>query len=320
MQREKNDKFIEELKETVKSEIYFDEELKRHTSFMIGGKAEVFIVVKNKLDLRNILKIAKKYNKKIHILGAGSNVLVSDLGVDGIVVKIAFDKISITARKSEAFKSDRETDVDYFLKAEAGALLSEVIKKGSENSLGSMARMYGIPGSVGGAVVMNAGAFNLEMKDVVYQTEYMDYDGNICKIDLDAHKFGYRHSVFKEIDGIILSSTFKLEKVDKVSELLLMDEIITKRETNQPLEYASAGSVFKRLDDGIASMMIDQSGLKGLCIGDAEVSKKHAGFIINKGCASAKDVKELIKKVQKKIKEDYNKDLQLEVILMGKEE
>ena len=301
------DKAISKIKQVTNAVVKKDEQMKKHTTFKIGGNADIYVEVSSVNDLKEILKIAKKEKIDVFILGNGSNLLVKENGIRGIVIKIAFDSITM----------NREDD-DYYITAYAGASLNEVVRFAMDKGVGDVSRLYGIPGSIGGVVRMNAGAYDLEMKDVICETTYMDYDGNLHKIKGDEHNFGYRTSIFKYNNGIIICTTFKLKKVDKEKQIKEAKKILNMRKTNQPLEYPSAGSTFKRGIGYIASLLIDNSGLKGTTVGGAEVSTKHAGFIINKsGDANAKDVLDLVKIVQDTVKEKTGKNLELEVIVVG---
>lgn len=301
------DKIISQIKEVTKAKLKKNEPMKNHTTFKIGGNADIYAEVTSVADLKEILKIAKKEKLYVFILGNGSNLLVREKGIRGIVIKINFDSISIDKK-----------DEDYYITAYAGASLNQVIRFAMDKGVGDISKLYGIPGSIGGVVRMNAGAYGLEMKDVICETTYMDYDGNLHKVKGDKHNFGYRTSVFKYNNGIIICTTLKLKKVDKEKQIKEANEILNKRKTNQPLNYPSAGSTFKRGIGYIASLLIDNSGLKGTKVGGAEVSTKHAGFIINKsGDAKAKDVLDLVKIVQDTVKEKTGKNLELEVVVVG---
>lgn len=301
------DKVISKIKQVTNAVVKKDEPMKKHTTFKIGGNTDIYVEVSSVNDLKEILKIAKKEKIDVFILGNGSNLLVRENGIRGIVIKIAFDSITM----------NREDD-DYYITAYAGASLNEVVRFAMDKGVGDVSRLYGIPGSIGGVIRMNAGAYDLEMKDVICETTYMDYDGNLHKIKGDEHNFGYRTSIFKYNNGIIICTTFKLKKVYKEKQVEEAKKILNMRKTNQPLEYPSAGSTFKRGIGYIASLLIDNSGLKGTTVGGAEVSTKHAGFIINKtGDANAKDVLDLVKIVQDIVKEKTGKNLELEVIVVG---
>lgn len=310
-----NENFVNELNSCLQESIKINEPMRKYTTFRIGGNAKYFCKVKNRFELIEVLKIAKKYDVQIYIIGYGSNILVSDNGLDGLVIKMELNEITITSKEIE---TNNEKKYKYYLKADSGCSLKEVIKKASENSLGSLASMFGIPGTVGGAIYMNAGAFELEIKDVVVKTEYINpITLEIGILEGEAQEFSYRNSKVKQDNLIVLSATFELDKVNKDEELAKMDYIINRREFYQPLEYPSAGSTFKRGKDFIVSLLIDECNLKGTKVNDAEVSTKHAGFLINKGSASAKEVLELVEIVKKEVKKQKGKDIELEVITLG---
>lgn len=306
------EKVKKELEELITAEVKLNESMKNHTTFKIGGNADIFIEVKSVADLKNILVIAKKHNMPITILANGSNLLVRDGGIRGIVIKIKFDSIKIE-------KSEEDEEI-YNLTAYSGANLMEVCQRAAEAGIGPVHEIYGIPASVGGAVKMNAGAYGTEMKDLVYETCYMDYDGNMHKVIGDEHNFGYRGSIFSFKKVILIYSVFKLRKVeDPEFQAKEMERILNLRAEKQPLDYPSAGSTFKRGEDYIASLLIDQCGLKGRSVGGAEVSKKHGGFVLNKGNATAKDVLDLVSEVKKEVFKQKNKVLEMEVIVIGEE-
>jgi UDP-N-acetylmuramate dehydrogenase len=307
--------FVSEIKDNVLGEIKINESMKKHTTFHIGGYAKYFVTVVSVEDLRQIIRITKKYNIKRYILGNGSNILVNDNGLDGIVIKIGIIDLELTLREEVNEKSG-ETETFYLLKAYSGASIKSVILKASELGIGPVSNIYGIPGTVGGALIMNAGAFDLEMKDIVFESEYMDLDGVLHTIDLGRHNFGYRKSVFKNSENIIVSTTFKFKKVDKEEQLKHMDYIINRRKKYQPLEWPSAGSTFKRGEDYIVSLLIDECNLKGKSVGGAMVSTKHAGFVINSGDAKAKDVLELVSQVKEIVLKEKGKEIDLEVIIL----
>lgn len=289
-----------------KVDIIYNEEMSKHTSFKIGGEADIFVVVNSVEDLIQIKKYAKANNIFTFIMGNGSNLLVSDSGIRGIVIKLGeeFKKISVE---------------EEYITVGAACSINALAQAALENELTGFEWAFGIPGSIGGAVFMNAGAYGGSMSDVVIETTYLDENYNLCKIENDKHKFGYRKSVFKmkEVNGIILSTRLKLKKGDKKDIWEGMQKYINARIDKQPLNMPSAGSVFKRPDGYFAGKLIEDSGLKGFTIGGAQVSEKHAGFIVNLGDATSKDVKELIKYIQNKVKENYNVDLETEVLEVG---
>ncbi|MGN1117221.1 MAG: UDP-N-acetylmuramate dehydrogenase [Acutalibacteraceae bacterium] len=282
-------------------EIIKDEPLKNHTTFKIGGNAKYFVLPADENEIISVLEEAEKHKERVLVLGNGSNMLISDNGFDGVVIYIG-------EKMSEISFIDETT-----VKAQAGALLVSVCRKAQAQSLSSMERLYGIPGSVGGGLYMNAGAYGSEMKDVVLSAEYIYKNKQLCNIELDDMDLSYRHSFFSDKKYIITSVTFRLKKSDKAEIKALMDEYMQKRRDKQPVEYPSAGSVFKRPEGYFAGALIEQSGLKGRKIGGAQVSEKHAGFIINTGGATQSDVSELIGLCQKTVFEKTGVKLETEI-------
>lgn len=250
--------------------------LAEHTTFKIGGPAKYFFKAKTKQDLVKAIKFAKSNHLAFFILGGGSNLLISDNGFDGLVIKI---------------QNTKYKTIDIKIITEAGAKLSTLVKASVENNLTGLEWAIGIPGTIGGAVKVNASAYNQNIKDLVRN--------------------------IKKIDNIIISIELELEKGDKKESLKLMKEYTQKRKNTQPLEYASAGCIFKNIPGKGAGRLIDQAGLKGTKIGDAMISEKHANFIINLGNAESEDVIKLVKLVKKTIKEKYNINLEEEIHYLG---
>lgn len=290
---------IENIRE---SEILVNEPMKRHTTFRIGGPADIFIKVKSIEDLKNIVKIAKKGQKNITVIGNGSNILVKDKGIRGIVLKLELDNIFIDGTKIEV---------------EAGVPLSKVCIEAQKNNLTGLEFAYGIPGTIGGAIYMNAGAYGKEMKEVVINTTYLDEKLDIKTITNAEQQFSYRQSIFMKKNVIILSTTLSLQIGIKEEIKQKMDEYLNLRKSKQPLNFPNAGSTFKRGKNYITSKLIDEVGLKGYNIGDAMVSNIHAGFIVNKGNATAEDVLKLVKYIQTTIKNQFNYDIELEIKILG---
>ncbi len=291
-----------------KTKIKYNEIMAMHTSFKIGGPAECFIVVNSESDFIQILKYAKENKIPFFIMGNGSNLLVSDKGIKGIVIKLG-DKFKEVESENN------------FITVKSACSMNVLAQFALEKSLSGIEWAFGIPGTVGGAVFMNAGAYGGNMKDVVFETTYLDKDFNICVLGKNEHDFEYRNSAFKsgKIPGIILSTKLELKLGKKEEIWANMQKYINARIDKQPLNLPSAGSVFKRPDGHFAGKLIEDSGLKGFSIGGAMVSDKHAGFIVNTGNATAKDVKELIKYIQNKVKEKFNVDLETEVLEVGEE-
>ena len=263
-----------------------NESLKDYNTFKIGGNAEIIALPEDKESLKGLLKIIKEYNINYILLGNGSNVLISENYFKGVFI--------ITSQMNDIRCDD---DIIY---AGCGTSLNKIAGTAKENSLAGLEFAYGIPGTLGGAVYMNAGAYGGQMSDVVYTSEYLNTDTlEIVSLDADEHKFAYRKSIFDENRNyIILSSALKLKHGDKSGIESLMAENMFKRKEKQPLEYPSAGSVFKRGEGYFAGKLIADCGLKGCQIGGAQVSEKHAGFIINKGGAKFEDVISLIEHIQ----------------------
>lgn len=281
------------------SKIKTNEDMSKHTSFKAGGKAKFYIKAKTVEDVINTVKISKENNIPIVVLGNGSNILFKDEEFNGVVLKIELDTLKIE---------------ENIITAEAGVKNAILGRKALDNNLQGFEFAAGIPGTIGGTIRMNAGAYGGEIKDIVQDVEYLDYeDLKIKKITNKECNFEYRHSVFCENKNIILSATFKLENGIKEEIANRMNEFAKSRKEKQPLEYPSAGSTFKRGTDFITAKLIDECGLKGYQIGGAQVSEKHAGFIINKENATAKDIIDLVEYVKKTVKEKTGKSIDLEV-------
>ena len=291
---------LDEIEKVIsKDKIYINEPMSKHTSFKIGGPAEIFIKVNEIKDLQAILKISKENNAPITVIGNGSNVLVSDEGIKGIVVKIELEKLEI--------------EEDGILKVGSGVKLAFLAQKCLKEKLEGVEFASGIPGTIGGAIRMNAGAHGSEMKDIVKNITYITRDGKIQVISNEEAKFEYRNSIFSQNDYIILEAEIQLRKGNPEEIRSKMDEYATYRKEKQPIEYPSAGSTFKRGNDFITAKLIDECGLKGYQIGGAQVSEKHAGFIINNGTATAEDVKKLMKYVEEQVYNKFGKKIEAEI-------
>lgn len=301
------EKIIEKSNLKIKKEkILFNEPMKKHTAFKIGGPADTFIKVDSIEDLKEILKLSKDNNIPINIIGNGSNLLVTDKGIRGIVLKIDLKNIEI-----------KEKDNKIEIIADSGVPLGLLAQKILKEEITGFEQLSGIPGTIGGAVIMNAGAHGKEIKDVITEVIAMDYNGEIYKFTKEDCKFEYRRSIFQEKKYIIIQAKMLLEKGKKEDIKNKMNEYLEYRKEKQPIEYPNAGSTFKRGNDYITAQLIDQAGLKGYKIGGAEVSKKHAGFIINKENATAEDVINLVDYVTKEIKEKFSKNIKLEIEILG---
>ena len=280
--------------------------MKKHTSFRIGGPADIMVLPTDPQEIRYVIQLCKELSIPFYVMGNGSNLLVRDKGIRGLVMKIAsnFSDIKIEGTK---------------VTAQAGVLLSVLSKKTAQHSLKGLEFASGIPGTLGGAVAMNAGAYGGEMKDVVTSVWAMDYSGNDRRLDYDDLKFGYRTSAIQQDKLIVIEVDMQLEEGDKQESMELIAELTRRRREKQPLSYPSAGSTFKRPVGYYAGKLIQDAGLKGLRVGDAQVSDLHAGFIINLGNATAKDVLELIQIVKEKVKSEFNVDMQPEIKIIGEE-
>ena len=292
-----------------------EESMKKHTSFKIGGNADFFVKAKSIEDVKFVIDLCKKNDIPLTIIGNGSNILVKDEGIKGIVLKIDIDKFEINEKIPEELRKNNNSVI---ITVGAGVLLGKLAFQLLKKSISGFEFASGIPGTIGGAVRMNAGAYGSEFKDIVIETMCMDNNGNIIKLDNKQQKFEYRRSIFKDKRYIILETKLLLEKVDDNSKIKeKMDEYKKSRMEKQPIEFPSAGSTFKRGSDFITAKLIDECDLKGYSIGDAQVSEKHAGFVINRGNASFEDVFKLIKFIQKNVKEKFGKDIELEVEIVG---
>lgn len=287
------------------SQIFCDELMKKHTSFKIGGPADFFVKLKSIEQLKSVKNLADKENIPFTIIGNGTNLLVKDNGIRGIVIKLDFDKLEIDKKTKTAIVS-------------ADFPVSKFARKCAKSGLSKIEFLAGIPGTVGGAVRMNAGAYGSEIKDILTEVTYLDENLEIKKEVNKNLDFSYRYSKFcKNKKLIVLEAKFQLEE-DSIENInSKIDELMKSRIEKQPINYPSAGSTFKRLPNKATAALIDECGLKGYRVGDAEVSTKHAGFIINTGNATAKDVLTLVEIVKTKVYERFNEQIELEVVIMG---
>ena len=302
-----NKEILKNLSKIISEErIKQNEPMKNHTSFKIGGPAEFYIKIKSIEELQKILKFAKKENIKITIVGNGSNILVSDKGIDGIVIRTNLKEIKIKdiEQNKVEITVDDATPIGFL----AQKLLKEEITGFEEIS--------GIPGTIGGAILMNAGAHGKEIKDIVTEVTAIDYEGKIHKFTNEESEFTYRNSKFSEGNYIILQAKMVLKKGNAKDIKAKMDEYAQYRKEKQPIEYPSAGSTFKRGTDFITAKLIDEAGLKGYSVGGAKISEKHAGFIINAGNATAQDVLDLAKYVTDKVYEKFGKKIEFEIKIL----
>lgn len=286
-----------------KEQILCNEPMERHTSFRVGGPADYFLlpVIEQAAD---VIALCQREHMPYHIIGNGSNLLVSDAGIRGVVIAFTKNAARIQAEGSR-------------LTAGAGALLSQAAAAALKASLGGLEFAAGIPGSVGGAVVMNAGAYGGELKDVLAHARVLGPDGKIQILDKEQLDLSYRHSCIAQRHMIVLEAEFVLVKKPQEEIKAYMDELKKRRIEKQPLEYPSAGSTFKRPQGYFAGKLIMDAGLAGFSVGGAQVSEKHCGFVINKGGAKAADILELIRQVQQKVRQQAGVELEMEVKRMG---
>jgi len=300
-----NSENFESFLKLQKIEYKKNEPMCKHTSFKIGGLAEFFIEIKNADELCLLFKAIKECEMPYFIIGKGSNLLVSDKGIEGAVISL--------------LKMDGVTVNGEEVVAEAGVSLANVCIAALENSLTGMEFAYGIPGSMGGALYMNAGAYGGEMSQVVSSCEYVDEDGVKGEIEIEDMQLGYRNSVFRGSNMVITSVKLKLGTGQKEEISALMEDFMNRRKRKQPLEFPSAGSTFKRPEGNFAGALIEKNNLKGMSVGGAKVSEKHAGFLINCNKATCEDVRGLIQLVQETVLKADGIWLEPEVIFVGKE-
>ena len=302
-----NQNFYDKLNNVIaKDSILIDEPMSRHTTFRVGGPADFFVTPKAKEEVRDVIRICKEAGMPYYIIGNGSNLLVSDAGYRGVIIQI--------------YKEMNEVKVEGDLvKAQAGALLSGIAAKALGAELSGFEFASGIPGTIGGACVMNAGAYGGEMKDVLESVTVLTGEGKIIELGRNELELGYRTSVIAKKGYIVLGAVLKLERGDGEKIKTYMDELKEKRVTKQPLEYPSAGSTFKRPEGYFAGKLIEDAGLRGFQVGGAQVSEKHCGFVINRDHATAADIMELMRQVQIRVKENSGVDLEPEVKRLGDE-
>ncbi len=281
--------------------IFENEPLSHHTTFKIGGPARVFLDAHTPDSAVSAFNTLKEHGTSPFVLGNGSNILASDDGFDGVVLKLSCNKITVEGKR---------------ILAEAGAILSSVANVAHKNALSGLEFAHGIPGTVGGAVVMNAGAYGGEISNVLIKSCFMSQDG-VFEIENNEHDFGYRNSIYKQNPAFtVLSAEFELQYGEPCEIASKMRELSVKRRDKQPLEFPSAGSVFKRPEGHFAGALIEQCGLKGYSVGGAVVSEKHAGFIINRGGATAKDVHTLIEHIQNVVLKETGVSLECEICFL----
>ena len=291
-----------------KNNIFYNEPMIKHTSFKVGGPADCFLKIRDIDELKTILELIKKYNIPYVVFGNGSNMIVRDKGYRGIVIKIDINKFELIEENDEQK-----------LIVGAGNKISEVAQKLLREELSGFEELSGIPGTIGGAIKMNAGAHGKEMKDIIECVTVMKPNGDIEEVLNKDLEFEYRSSNIQKNKYIVLEAKFILQKGTSEDIKKKMDEYKKYRIEKQPIEYPSAGSTFKRGDGYITAKLIDDAGLKGYTIGGAKVSEKHAGFVINKGGATAKEILQLIQYIKDTIKEKFGVDIALEVEVIGEE-
>jgi UDP-N-acetylmuramate dehydrogenase len=294
---------MNEINNKTASLCFMNESLKKHTTYGIGGPADLMIFPKSKQDLIKVIEIINENKIQLTILGSGSNVLVSDNGIRGAVISLK--------------NSLKQVEVDdNILYAECGTMLGKIVKHAVKNNLIGLENLNGVPGTLGGALIMNAGAWGGEISENLIHVEVINSKSEIQKIQKKDLNFSYRQSSFNK-DDILLSAKFNLKKADKdiIKENFI--EAQSGRKKSQPLNKRSAGSLFKNPKNNSAGKLLDEAGLKGFSIGDAKISEKHANFFINDGDATSKDMLMLIKKAHKEVKDKFNVNLSLEVKLMG---
>lgn len=286
-------------------DITVDSPMSEHIYFRVGGPADILVTPVNEEQVVNTLKLCREYNVPYFILGNGSNILVKDGGISGVVIK--FNKLNKITTEGNC------------VTAQSGALLKDVSKAALANNLRGFEFACGIPGSIGGAVFMNAGAYDGEMAHVIKSARVIDENCNIKNLTKEELELGYRSSIVMKKGYVVIEATVELESGEYASIKDKIDDLTNRRESKQPLEYPSAGSTFKRPEGYFAGKLIQDSGLKGFSIGGAAVSEKHSGFVINKGGATAKDVLDVIAHVQKTVKENFDVELHTEVRIIGRD-
>ena len=298
-------KLIEALREAAGAQCILEQEsMKKHTTFRIGGPADIFAVPDTIEKAAKIIGICREQKVPFYVIGNGSNLLVSDQGYRGVVVQV-YKNLSAIEIKGD------------IITAQAGAMLSVIAKKAMAASLTGFEFASGIPGTVGGAAVMNAGAYGGEMKQVLTEVTVLTREGELRRIPSEELKLGYRYSVIPEKGWIVLEAKLKLHRGDYEMIKARMDELKEKRVEKQPLELPSAGSTFKRPEGYFAGKLIMDAGLRGFSVGGAQVSEKHCGFVVNTGEATAKDVRDLIREVSRQVKTKFGVELEPEVKMLG---
>lgn len=287
-----------------KERILLEEPMSRHTTFKVGGEAKCMLLIEKEEELIRLIPYLNRIEQDYFLLGNGSNLLVGDRGYRGIIMKLGegMNKIAVEGE---------------CIRVQAGALLSQTAVAAKDAGLSGMEFAAGIPGTVGGGIVMNAGAYGGEMKQITRSVKVMDQEGKILILDNDTMEFGYRTSIIKNRPFIVLEVELQLKAGNKEEIQLKMEELMEKRRSKQPLNFPSAGSTFKRPEGYFAGKLIMEAGMRGYRIGGAQVSEKHCGFIVNAGKATAADIREVIEEVQERVKKRFNVMLEPEVIFLG---
>ncbi|MCU6747063.1 UDP-N-acetylmuramate dehydrogenase [Faecalicatena acetigenes] len=281
-----------------------DEPMSRHTTFKIGGPADYFITPTGEEEIERVLLLCRQYKIPFYIMGNGSNLLVGDKGYRGVVLQIFKRMNGVETSGKQVY-------------AQAGALLSKIAAKALEAGLTGFEFASGIPGTLGGALMMNAGAYGGEMKQVLKSAKVLDQEGHSLSLSIEQMDMGYRTSIFSKNGYLVLSAVLELEPGDKETIQMKMEELRSRRVTKQPLEYGSAGSTFKRPEGYFAGKLIEEAGLRGFRVGDAQVSEKHCGFVINRGSATAAEVTELMEQVIERVEKSSGVRLEPEVKRIG---
>ena len=287
-----------------REQVLVDERMDRHTTFRIGGPADFFVIPETIEQLAQTVRICREQKVPFYILGNGSNLLVGDKGYRGVIIQVY--------KNLNAVHTDGQV-----ISAQAGAMLSVIAKQALAHGLAGFEFASGIPGTLGGAVVMNAGAYGGEMKDIIRKVTVLTPEGKIQTIPGDQMEFGYRTSIVEKKSLIVLLAVIELENGNSEEIRSRMEELKRKRTSRQPLELPSAGSTFKRPQGYFAGKLIMDAGLQGFTVGGAQVSEKHCGFVVNRGGASAADVRELMRQVTEKVQERFGVTLEPEVTMLG---
>lgn len=300
-----NLEFYNQLIQSVeKDRVLLDEPMSKHTTFRVGGPADYFVIPKSVQEVQSVVDLCHQFEVPYYVVGNGSNLLVGDRGYRGLILQIYKEMNQIQVEGTS-------------VKVQAGALLSKVGNKALEAELSGFEFAAGIPGTVGGAVVMNAGAYGGEMKDILKSATVLSTDGRVLTLYNSELELGYRTSVIAKKDYVVLEAEYELQNGDKEAIRAKMDELKVQRVTKQPLEFASAGSTFKRPEGYFAGKLIQDAGLRGFKVGGAQVSEKHCGFVINTGDATAADILKLIEMVSETVMKQFGVQLEPEVKMLG---